>query len=50
MSNGIKKRAVILLAEDDPGDQKLTKMALSEGMIDNDIVCTYHLIMPNITT
>ena len=37
MSSDSKKRAVILLAEDDPGDQKLTKKALDEGMIDNDL-------------
>ena len=37
MSNGSKKRAVILLAEDDLGDQKLTKKALSDGRVDNDL-------------
>ena len=37
MENGIKKRAVILLAEDDLGDQKLTKKAFESGMIDNDL-------------
>jgi CheY-like chemotaxis protein len=32
-----RKRAVILLAEDDPGDQKLTKKAFSQGMVDNEM-------------
>lgn len=31
------KKAVILLAEDDPGDQKLTRRALEDGRIDNDL-------------
>ncbi len=36
-----KKRAVILLAEDDPADQELTRRALELGKIDNElyIVC-----------
>ena len=29
--------AVILLAEDDPGDQELTRRALAEGKIKNDL-------------
>jgi CheY-like chemotaxis protein len=32
-----KKCAVILLAEDDPGDQKLTKKAFGDGKIDNEL-------------
>lgn len=37
MGSETKKCAVILLAEDDPGDQKLTKKAFSDGMIDNEL-------------
>jgi CheY-like chemotaxis protein len=32
-----RKPAVVLLAEDDLGDQKLTKKAFLEGKIDNDL-------------
>ena len=32
-----KKPAVILLAEDDPADQELTRRALEQGRIDNDL-------------
>ncbi len=32
-----KKKAIILLAEDDPGDQKLTKKAFSDNNIDNEL-------------
>ncbi len=31
------RKAVILLAEDDLGDQKLTRRAFDDGMIDNDL-------------
>ncbi len=37
MTDQTKKCAVILLAEDDPGDQKLTKKAFNDGKIDNDL-------------
>jgi CheY-like chemotaxis protein len=32
-----KKSAIILLAEDDPGDQKLTRKAFKDGKIDNTL-------------
>lgn len=35
---GLKKKAVILLAEDDPGDQKLTKKAFSDKNLDNELM------------
>lgn len=35
--NTLKRRAVILLAEDDPGDQELTRRALEGGKILNDL-------------
>ena len=37
MIDQTKKCAIILLAEDDPGDQKLTKKAFNDGKIDNDL-------------
>ena len=32
-----KKKAIILLAEDDPGDQKLTRKAFSDKNLDNEL-------------
>ena len=34
------KAAIILLAEDDPGDQELTRRAFEEGPIKNDLHIT----------
>ena len=31
------KKAIILLAEDDPADQKMTKRAFESGMLENDL-------------
>ena len=35
MAATLKRPAIILLAEDDLGDQELTKRALKEGKIEN---------------
>jgi CheY-like chemotaxis protein len=37
MTRHSERPAVILLAEDDPGDQELTRRALDEGKIKNDL-------------
>jgi len=37
MAAKLKKPAIILLAEDDLGDQELTKRALEEGKVENEL-------------
>lgn len=37
MTQNNEKPVIILLAEDDPGDQELTRRALNEGKIANDL-------------
>ena len=37
MAATLKKPAIILLAEDDLGDQELTKRALEEGKVENEL-------------
>jgi CheY-like chemotaxis protein len=37
MAGTLKRPAIILLAEDDLGDQELTKRALEEGKIENEL-------------
>lgn len=37
MTQNSEKPVIILLAEDDPGDQELTRRALNEGKIANDL-------------